>query len=290
MEKLLLFVDYANINAGAQNLGIDMDYYDFMNYISDGRFLIDSYIYVPIDPRNEHKRDKLIENLWLNGYLVNKKTGTIAGNSYKCDFDVEITMDITNAIHQVKPDIVVLASGDSDFIPLVVELRKHGIRVEVASFQNGASRDMIMKASGFINLDLYFEEKEDDGYMLDDKQKMINEYDEYEEENDNEMKEENNKNNYDSELETLSEITAKNEAKKQNEDKQIKIIKQFEENINKPLIEEFEEFEEKEELNVKTEDIKGINILEENENKNKKLEEVDIDIDIEKFKDPWNWE
>src|SRR6266566_8531159 len=62
--------------------------------------------------------DGVIEELWRSGYIVNTKVGTIAGGTYKCNFDVEITMDILRVVYQVKPDIIVLASGDSDFVSL----------------------------------------------------------------------------------------------------------------------------------------------------------------------------
>ncbi len=76
------------------------------------------------------------------------KVGTIAGTTYRCDFDIEITMDVLKVMYQVRPDIIVLASGDSHFVPLVLELRKSGIRVEVASFEDAAAREMMLKGSG----------------------------------------------------------------------------------------------------------------------------------------------
>jgi len=65
-------------------------------------------------------------------------------------------MDMLKTVYQIKPDIIILASGDVDFVPLVTEVRKIGIRVEVASFENSASRDLILKCSGFIDLDKYY--------------------------------------------------------------------------------------------------------------------------------------
>jgi hypothetical protein len=83
--------------------------------------------------------------------------GTIAGGTYKCNFDVEITMDILRVMYQVKPDIIVLASGDSDFVSLIQEVRKSGVRVEVAAFQETAGPDILRKCSGFIDLAVYYE-------------------------------------------------------------------------------------------------------------------------------------
>jgi uncharacterized LabA/DUF88 family protein len=60
----------------------------------------------------------------------------------------------------VQPDIIVLASGDKDFIPVILELRRRGIRVEVAAFAGiNAAREVMLKASGFINICRYLAEQ-----------------------------------------------------------------------------------------------------------------------------------
>ncbi len=152
-EKVVLFLDYANVNRGAREKRLRMDYQDLLEYVGEDRFLIDAHCYVPINPRNEHRLDGVIEDLWRSGYIVTTKVGTIAGGTYKCNFDVEITMDILKVAYQVKPDIIVLASGDSDFISLIQEVRKSGIRVEVAAFEETAgtgimSKDLIQSQNG----------------------------------------------------------------------------------------------------------------------------------------------
>ena len=155
-EKVVFFLDYANINRAAREKRYRMDYADLLQYVGEQRFLIEAYCYVPINPRNEHRLDGEIEELWRSGYIVNTKLGTIAGGTYKCNFDVEIAMDVLRVVYQVKPDILVLATGDSDFIPLVQEVRRAGVRVEVAAFLENAGTGILLKSSGFINLDVYY--------------------------------------------------------------------------------------------------------------------------------------
>lgn len=159
-EKVVFFLDYANINRAAKEKRYRLDYHDLLQYVGEERFLIDAHCYVPINPRNEHRRDREIEELWRSGYIVTTKLGTIAGGTYKCNFDVEITMDVLKVVYQVKPDIIVLASGDADFAALIQEVRKSGIRVEVAAFEETAGTEILRKCSGFIDLAVYF-----DGYM-----------------------------------------------------------------------------------------------------------------------------
>lgn len=155
-EKVVFFLDYANVNRAAKEKRYRLDYHNLLQYVSEGRFLIDAHCYVPINPRNEHRLDAEIEELWRSGYIVTTKLGTIAGGTYKCNFDVEITMDVLRAMYQVKPDIIVLASGDSDFVSLIQEVRKSGVRVEVAAFEETAGPDIQLKCSGFIDLAVYY--------------------------------------------------------------------------------------------------------------------------------------
>lgn len=157
-ERVVFFVDFANIDRAARDAQVEIDYAHLLDYMAEGRFLVDAHVYLPIDPRNEHSLDRLAENLWRSGYVVRQKVGTIAGNSYKCNVDVEITMDVLSTAYQVKPDIIVLATGDGDFSPLVQEVRRLGIRLEVASFEASASRELRLKSSGFISLDVYARE------------------------------------------------------------------------------------------------------------------------------------
>jgi uncharacterized LabA/DUF88 family protein len=156
-EKVVFFLDYANINRAAREKRCRLDYRDLLQYMGEERLLVDAYCYVPINPRNEHRLDGVIEELWRSGYIVTTKLGTIAGGAYKCNFDVEITMDMLRVVYQVKPDIIVLASGDSDFVSLIQEVRKSGVRVEVAAFQDTAGAGVLLKGSGFIDLTVYYE-------------------------------------------------------------------------------------------------------------------------------------
>ncbi len=162
MERIVIFNDFANTNAAFQSCNIVPDYSDILAYLSDGRFLVEAHAYFPIDPRNPHGKDRQIESLWKGGWLVHTKVGAIAGDTYKCDFDVEITLDLMRTAEIVKPDIIVLLSGDKDFVPVMLELRQRGIRVEVAAFPGkNAAREVMLKASGFIDLDAYLNEPPD---------------------------------------------------------------------------------------------------------------------------------
>lgn len=89
-----MFLDFANVQAASRADNCTVDYSHLLNYLADeseDRMLLCAYAYVPIDPRLEHANDRTINELWDCGYIVRSKTGSIAGNSYKYDFDTEMT-------------------------------------------------------------------------------------------------------------------------------------------------------------------------------------------------------
>jgi len=153
MEKVVVINDFANTSGAFRNAKVSIEPSQLLKYVVADRFLVEAHSFVPIDPRNPHAMDAEIEGLWKSGFLVHSKLGSFAGVSYKCDCDVEITMALMRIAEQVRPDIIVLLSGDKDFIPVILELRHRGIRVEVGAFPGvSAAREVMLKASGFIDL------------------------------------------------------------------------------------------------------------------------------------------
>ena len=61
-------------------------------------------------------------------------------------------MDAIELSIEVKPDIVVLATGDSDFAYLAEKLRRRGIRVEVASVEQSLGKDLKNAANSVVDL------------------------------------------------------------------------------------------------------------------------------------------
>ena len=156
-ERTLVFLDFANIAAGSGPFG-HMDFGALLDYLAEDRFLVDAYAYVPIDPRRPEARRNMIRALQMDHWMVYQKMGKIAGDSYKSNVDVEMCIDIMRSAQVIKPDIIVLCSGDGDFLPVIRELRKMGIRTEVASFETSADASLAYEASGFISLDVWLEQ------------------------------------------------------------------------------------------------------------------------------------
>ena len=73
------------------------------------------------------------------------------GGAKKADWDVGIVIDAIRTAPGV--DVVVLASGDGDFIALVEYLKNMGKRVEVVAFGRSTSGKLKEAADEFIDLD-----------------------------------------------------------------------------------------------------------------------------------------
>lgn len=180
MKRIAVFLDHANITIAARDRGKKVDFSSLLEYLADereGRTLVEAFSYVALDPRNEHARDPEIEDLWNSGWVVHTKLGTRTGEvGYKCNVDVEMAMDMISFAYEVKPDVVVLLSGDIDFIPVVLKLRERGIRVEVGALRSCVSRKLRMVCSGFIDLEQSHIEEERDSTAPPTMEDMMADY------------------------------------------------------------------------------------------------------------------
>lgn len=176
MERVVVIMEYPNINRPARDRGIRIDYGDLLAYVSAGRFLVEAFCYVPINPRNPSSCENEIRDLRLKGWHVQTKVGKALQQSYKCNFDVEITLELMHIAERIKPDTIVMASGDIDFIPVVSEMRRRGIRVEVASFPEAVSEDLVLHASGYIDLGRWI--AGDDGSQAPEPENPLHQMDE----------------------------------------------------------------------------------------------------------------
>jgi uncharacterized LabA/DUF88 family protein len=141
--RILILVDESNVLSSVRAVARNLDWLKLRDYLvrpDDGRKLIEMVVYAGLPPAmpewqtEREKKNKFLHWLRSNGFLVVAKDGApTQENQYKANIDVLMAIDaleLTNAMH---PDVVVLVTGDSDFAPLAQNLRRRGIRVEVAS-------------------------------------------------------------------------------------------------------------------------------------------------------------
>jgi uncharacterized LabA/DUF88 family protein len=114
-----------------------------MEAASRGRRLIRAAAYVV------HNRDidqsAFLAMLQQRNYEIHRKDLKVrADGSSKADQDLEIALDVLDLAGSL--DVVVLVSGDGDFVPLVNRVKAIGPRVEVYSFPNSTAKDLIEAA------------------------------------------------------------------------------------------------------------------------------------------------
>ena len=71
---------------------------------------------------------------------------------YKANVDVMMAIDALELSIEMRPDVVILASGDADFAYLATKLRRHGIRDEVASVAANLGNILRSAANDVIDL------------------------------------------------------------------------------------------------------------------------------------------
>jgi uncharacterized LabA/DUF88 family protein len=85
--------------------------------------------------------------------MVVTKDGAPADEGhYKANVDVLMAIDALELSVEVKPDVVILVSGDADFAYLATKLRRRGIRVEVASVAENLGGVLKSAANAVIDL------------------------------------------------------------------------------------------------------------------------------------------
>ncbi|MDR2726072.1 MAG: NYN domain-containing protein [Candidatus Adiutrix sp.] len=162
--RILVFVDEANVTrAASKNFKRNFDWLKFRHYlekvVADGRQLVEMVIYVGLPPATPEWMDKreakrhYIHWLKSQGFMVYEKNGQPRANGwYKANVDVIMAIDAMDLSLRIKPDTVVLVTGDADFAHLALTIRREGIKVEVASVPQTLSSELRTSASSVIDL------------------------------------------------------------------------------------------------------------------------------------------
>ncbi len=149
-QRVGVFIDVQNLYYSAKNLyNAKVNFAAILKTAVFGRKLIRAIAYV-IKAQNQDEQ-KFFEALDKQGFEVKTKDLQIFyGGHKKGDWDIGIAMDIIRLSQKI--DVVVLVTGDGDFIPLVEYLRNHGQYIELIAFSESASSSLIKEADEFTDL------------------------------------------------------------------------------------------------------------------------------------------
>ena len=150
-QRVAVFVDVANLYHSAKNLYKKrVNFKQVLLEAVAGRQLIRAKAYV-VRAENEDE-ENFFEAISQQGFEVALKDLQIfAGGARKADWDVGIAVDAIKMGPKV--DVVVLASGDGDYIPMVEYLQcTFGCLVEVIAFRQTTSSKLIEAADDFLSI------------------------------------------------------------------------------------------------------------------------------------------
>jgi uncharacterized LabA/DUF88 family protein len=150
-QRVGVFVDIQNLYYSARNMyNARVKFNEVLEAAVAGRKLIRAIAYVvKADMPEEHT---FFEALEKAGFEVKvKELQTFAGGHQKGDWDVGIAMDIVKLMNKL--DVVVLASGDGDYAPLLEYLQMSGQFTETLAFGKSCSGKIKVLTDYFIDLD-----------------------------------------------------------------------------------------------------------------------------------------
>src|SRR5215216_745807 len=161
-SRVLVLVDESNVGSSVRSAGRGLDWLklrDFLGGPDTGRDLIEMVVYAGLPPaiptwqEERDRKNKFVHWLRSNGFMVVTKDGASAEEGrYKANVDVMMAIDALELSIEMRPDVVILVTGDADFAYLATKLRRHGIRVEVASVSANLGHILRSAASYVIDL------------------------------------------------------------------------------------------------------------------------------------------
>jgi len=143
-------IDVQNLYHSARNLyESKVDFGAILKTAIAGRKFIRAFAYVVRTKTGEEK--PFFEALTKLGIETRvRDLQEFYGGAKKADWDVGIVIDAIRTASSV--DVIVLCSGDGDFIPLVEYLKNRGKRMEVIAFGKTTSSKLKEVADEFIDL------------------------------------------------------------------------------------------------------------------------------------------
>jgi len=155
-QRVGLFVDTQNLYYAARDRhGQHVDYARLLTHAARGRRLAQASAYV-VERDGERSAYGFVTKLSALGFRVRRRTVRIhraddqGRTVLEGDWDMGIAADMVRAWERL--EVLVLASGDGDFVPMAALAQERGVRFEVTAFRSSTSQDLIDVADRFDDL------------------------------------------------------------------------------------------------------------------------------------------
>lgn len=149
-QRVAIFIDVQNMYHSAKNLyNRRVNFREILKTAVAGRQLIRAFGYVVRTESGEEKH--FFEALERVGIETREKDLQVYyGGMKKADWDVGMAVDAIRLSNSV--EVIIVVSGDGDFIPLVEYLKNQGKQTEVIAFGKSASAKLKEIADDFVDL------------------------------------------------------------------------------------------------------------------------------------------
>ena len=149
-QRVGVFIDVQNMYYSAKNLyNCRVNFGNIVETAVADRQLVRAIAYVVRAgvPEEQAFFDALIK---LGIETKERDVQVFLGGAKKADWDVGMVVDAIRL--SPKLDVVVLVSGDGDFIPLVEYLQNMGVQTEVMAFRETSSSKLVEEVDDYIDL------------------------------------------------------------------------------------------------------------------------------------------
>ncbi len=149
-QRVAFLIDTQNMYHSAKYIhGARLAFAKLVDLVADERPVVRAIAYVAKSKTGEEQ--SFFEALQGAGIeLKIKDVQEFAGGQKKADWDVGMAVDAVKLGEKV--DVVVLITGDGDFVPLVEYLHGRGVIVEVAAFAESTNAQLKVVADKFIDI------------------------------------------------------------------------------------------------------------------------------------------
>lgn len=149
-QRVAIFADVQNMYYSAKNLyQAKVDFGNILRETVGDRKLIRAFAYVIKADVGQEK--EFFEALHRRGFEVRaKELKVFYDGSKKGDWDVGICMDAVRLFPKI--DVMVLVSGDGDYVPLLEYARSQGVKTEVIAFGKTSAGKLFEVADEVIDM------------------------------------------------------------------------------------------------------------------------------------------
>lgn len=150
IQRVGIFIDTQNLYHSARsNFQAHVNYQAMVEAAVHGRQLVRAFAYViRSEGRDESKFFDALEEMGIETRV--KDLQVFYTGEKKADWDVGIAMDIVRMTEKL--DVVVLVSGDGDFLEVLRYIKSRGVRAEVMAFRKTTSSQLMEEVDEFCDL------------------------------------------------------------------------------------------------------------------------------------------